>query len=224
MDGFIIFLAGFLFSWWFWPIVFVLSIIAEGYNRTAITTILTGLLLISLYGVFHFNEMSGMSIALTIGVYTVIGFVFSVWRWFRYVNDMTEAFNKNITEYMEEYKLSQERLNHSLSADHHIHRNHNEQYTNPNESGDDEGRLKLPVKETNGYCNLIVTYKSKTDFRSNLDLLTHWVVLWPMNALANLLSDIGSLIKHALTKFFSDLFDNITNSARKKAVVDITQE
>lgn len=224
MDTILIFLSGVLFSWWFWPTVFVLSIIAEGYNRTAITTILTGLLLISLYGVFHFNEMSGMSIALTIGVYTVIGFVFSVWRWFRYANDMTESFNENITEYMEGYKLSQERLNQAISADNHTHRNHNAQYTNPNESDGDKGKLNLPVKETNGYCDLIVTYKSITDFRSNLDLLAHWVVLWPMNALANLLSDIGTLIKHALTKFFSNLFDNITNSARKKAIVDITEE
>lgn len=70
---------------------------------------------------------------------------------------------------------------------------------------------------------VISRYKDATNFRENLDKITYWIVAWPISGAAHFLGDVVNVIQKAVTKFFSGIFDRISERARGKATIDVSK-
>ena len=68
--------------------------------------------------------------------------------------------------------------------------------------------------------NAVQQFNNETDYRQQLDKITYWVFMWPLNGLAHLFGDIIRLTEKIITTFFSGLFDSITNRAKGKIDID----
>ena len=98
MDAILAFSAGMLFSWWFWPILFIASLAFESFERNGLavfTAILTGL---GIYGFFGIGDWGFFSLMVFGGGYIGSGFLHAIWRWYRYVDHTVEKFNKVLPE------------------------------------------------------------------------------------------------------------------------------
>ena len=66
-------------------------------------------------------------------------------------------------------------------------------------------------------------YKEETDYRENLDKITYWILAWPISGSAHFLGDVVTTVQKAVTKFFSGIFDSITERARSKATFKVSE-
>ena len=66
-------------------------------------------------------------------------------------------------------------------------------------------------------------YKEETDYRENLDKITYWILAWPISGAAHFLGDVVTTVQKAVTKFFSGIFDSITERARSKATFKVSE-
>ena len=65
-------------------------------------------------------------------------------------------------------------------------------------------------------------YKRDTDYRDNMDKITYWIIAWPISGAAHFLGDVVNTVQQVVTKFFSGVFDSITERARGKVKVDLS--
>jgi hypothetical protein len=184
MDTILAFIAGMIFSWWFWPIAFIASLVFESFERNgfaAFTAILAGL---GIYGFFGIGEFSWFGLGIGIAIYIAGGFAHAVWRWYRYVDYKVDAFGKTLPE----LKNGVGRRNSS-------------------------GALKLE--------KAVDEHREKTNYRNRLDTISYWVLMWPISGLAHLFGDIVKLTQKTISKFFSGLFDKISNRANARLDIDL---
>lgn len=66
-------------------------------------------------------------------------------------------------------------------------------------------------------------YLRDTNFREQLDRITYWFLMWPISSLAHLFRDTIDMIRKFVVTWFSNVYDRITNRARGKVKIDLTQ-
>ncbi|RLC08009.1 MAG: hypothetical protein DRI24_24015 [Deltaproteobacteria bacterium] len=96
MDAIFAFIAGIMFSWYFWPIAFIASLFFESFERNGFavfTAILAGF---GIYGFFGIAEFSWVGLFIGIAIYIGAGFAHAVFRWYRYVDNKVEYFAKKL--------------------------------------------------------------------------------------------------------------------------------
>lgn len=67
------------------------------------------------------------------------------------------------------------------------------------------------------------SYKEETDYRENIDKISYWILAWPISGAAHFLGDVVVAVQKMVTKFFSGVFDAITERARSKASFKVSE-
>ena len=188
MDTIFAFMAGMLFSWWFWPLLFIASLAFESFERNGLAVLTAIFTALGIYGFFGVGDWSWFSLMVFGGGYIGGGFMHAIWRWYRYVDYTVEEFGKTLPE------LKVAAIN------------------------DDES---TPYGAKDTLQERVDEHKRNTNYRNRLDKIAYWVLMWPISGLAHLFGDIVKLIQKAISKFFSGLFDRITNRANAKLDIDL---
>ena len=97
------FVVGVALSWWFWPCVIMAALFFESIENRFVSVVLT---IVGAWAAYNVLGIAAWALPwyIIIAGYTVLGFVHSFWRWFRYTDEKVNEFNKNIDEINEENK------------------------------------------------------------------------------------------------------------------------
>ena len=101
VDTVVAFFAGMLFSWYFWPIMFITALFFEAFERSVLAVFTAILAALGFYGFFGVGDWSWYGLATVVAGYIGAGIAYSVWRWYRYVDREAERFNKRLPELKE---------------------------------------------------------------------------------------------------------------------------
>ena len=96
MDAIFAFMAGMLFSWWFWPLLFIASLAFESFERNGLAVLTAILTALGIYGFFGIGDWGWFSLMVFGAGYIGGGFLHAIWRWYRYVDHTAEEFNKRL--------------------------------------------------------------------------------------------------------------------------------
>ncbi len=96
MDAATAFLLGVLFSWYFWPIAFLVALAFESFERNGFAVLASILAFIGISGFFDVGEFSWYTLGIGAAVYIVGGFLHAIWRWYRYVDRKVEELAEQL--------------------------------------------------------------------------------------------------------------------------------
>lgn len=84
-------------------------------------------------------------------------------------------------------------------------------------------RIATVSESDHNFQRLVTNYKDDTNYRQNKAMTGYWVGMWPFSFVTHFVGDVIIAAEKFISTFIGGIFDQISERARKNAVVDVSK-